>query len=57
MSGEVILIRCSILTCGSIAKLEIRIEWDGRSHRGAVETNLTRNHEVGGFDPWPRSVG
>ena len=27
------------------------------SHHGAVETNLTRNHEVAGIDPWPRSVG
>ena len=22
-----------------------------------METNPTRNHEVLGFDPWPRSVG
>ena len=29
----------------------------GSSHRGAAEINLTSNHEVAGFDPWPRSVG
>ena len=28
-----------------------------RSHRGTAETNLTRNQEVAGFDPWPHSVG
>ena len=27
------------------------------SHRGAAETNPTRNHEVTGLIPWPGSVG
>ena len=27
------------------------------SHSGSVEMNPTGNHEVGRFDPWPRSVG
>ena len=27
------------------------------SHRDAAEMNLTRNHEVAGSIPWPRSVG
>ena len=27
------------------------------SHCGAAEMNLTSNHEVRGFDPWPHSVG
>ena len=25
--------------------------------RGTAESNLTRNHEVVGFNPWPHSVG
>ena len=31
--------------------------WSGSSHCGAVETNLTRNHNGCRFNPWPRSVG
>ena len=29
----------------------------GSSHHGTEETNLTRNHEIAGSIPWPRSAG
>ena len=42
-----------------VKKIEIRKlkAYLGSSHHGTAETNPTRNHEVAGFNPWPRSVG
>ena len=58
--GNVLKLGCDdgYTTINIVKFIELKIERNESSHRGAAETNPTRNHEVkGSFDPWPCSVG